>query len=139
MSHISHLNCYDFLEEPDEGYCYDLAADDLSGINYVTDLAFSNLGSIMLDGIEYQYQAFWERLTNSLVIQTRKNRGTWNTFRYNGAKGLLDIDCLDITDAHYGITLCADPDGYLHISYNNHDTQVVYRMSTNPIQTFDGT
>lgn len=138
MADLSLLDCGDLTGTPAGVYVSDLAAVTTSGVNYGIDAGLSAIQSIVIGGIEYQSIVFWGP-SGSAVIKIRANRGSWKKWNLRGSRGTPTITCTDITDAHFAITHGVDPAGYVHISYNNHDTAIKYRISLTTIDAFDGT
>lgn len=73
---------------------------------------------------QYQYVAFYDS-TGQVVLAKRKlNSSKWEIRRTNYSG--------DVKDAHKSISIMVDGDGYLHMAWNEHNTQLHYCKSTKP-------
>jgi hypothetical protein len=97
---------------------------------------YEAMASHEVSGTTYQALTYWDE-SGYLVIATRVLDSTWTFFTYNGTGGLPTISLLG-ADFHYVANLGIDSTGIIHISYNMHNSPLVYRKSTNAIDSFDG-
>jgi len=83
-----------------------------------------------VNGVTYQVTAYWDSSGNMEFAKRVLPSTTWTTYDPS----------ISITgaDNHYFISLGIDSNGYIHLVYNMHNDSLVYRKSSNPIATFDG-
>ncbi|WP_445396785.1 BNR-4 repeat-containing protein [Zobellella sp. An-6] len=99
-----------------------VALGDAWAGNTVNTVIFRHHGIFTHNG--WQYTAFYVDQHTLRVVQRNLNNGE-----------LLQSDIkgdYNIKDAHNSISLGMDRDGYLHISYDHHGTQLKYRRSLAP-------
>jgi len=97
------------------------------------------IASFVVGEATYQACIYWTNTANKMEVAVREIGGAWTKYNYDGTGGLPDIEIGDDTDDHHTCVLAFDPEGYLHLSYNHHNDPLNYRVSSNPIATFDGT
>lgn len=123
----------------DQGTTSQIIANGIAGSNHQNQASFRQaaLASFETGGSVYDACAAWDNNGN-LTISTRTDSGSWTTYTYDGTGGLPTIGPVT-ADAHNVANLGFDPDGYLHIVYDQHNNALNYRVSSNEITTFDGT
>lgn len=80
-----------------------------------------------------QYVAFYDG-TNHLALakRTSGSKGDWTIYSYDGTGGRPNISVAASLDLHDSPALGIDSDGYLHVSYGQHSSALLYRKSTSP-------
>ncbi|MCG9972854.1 BNR repeat-containing protein [Christiangramia crocea] len=72
----------------------------------------------------YQFTAYYDNSSNLILAKRRLDKSTWEVHktRYKG----------NSKDAHNAISIALDGDGYLHVSWDHHDTNLRYAISKKP-------
>jgi hypothetical protein len=96
-----------------------------------------NLVTTSFSSNTYQACAFWNA-DEDLVIGVRVNGGSWTLYVYDGVAETPQITRSEL-DNHNSVGLGFDPNGFLHIAYDHHNTALNYRKSNAAISSFDGT
>lgn len=99
-----------------------LALGDAWAGNTVNTVIFRHHGVFSHNGI--QYTAFY---VDKHTLRLAQRNLTSNELVFADISGNYNIK-----DAHNSISLGMDREGYLHISYDHHGTQLKYRRSLNP-------
>ena len=74
---------------------------------------------------EYQFTAYYDANQNLILAKRKLDSGSWQTQKtpYKG----------NATDAHNAISLAIDGNGYLHVSWDHHNSSLCYAMSKEPL------
>jgi len=74
---------------------------------------------------DYQFVAYYNQEGYLVLAKRHINNSTWKVYT-TSFKG-------NIKDAHNSISIAIDGDGYLHVSWDHHDTFLKYAVSTEPL------
>lgn len=74
---------------------------------------------------DFQFTSFYTQFKKILLIKRNIKTGKIETFELLGNYNLFD--------AHNSISMAIDTKGYLHISYDQHASDLAYRRSTKPL------
>lgn len=90
--------------------------------NSVNTVIFRN--KAITSSKNYQFTAYYNNDGKVVIARRKLPSGPWetNTTQYSG----------NVKDAHNSISIIIDNDGYLHISWDHHDTKLRYAKSTTP-------
>lgn len=74
---------------------------------------------------DYQFTAYYDEESNLVLGKRKHNSDQWDIrkTRYNG----------NTKDAHNSISIAVDGDGFLHVSWDHHDTKLRYAVSKTPL------
>lgn len=101
-----------------------------SFVTYAYDIVSADIS-----GTRYQVATAWDA-DSKMIIAVRANHGAWTVYTYDGSGGLPNLDCG--TNIHKSAAVGIDSDGYIHVSYSHHNEPLHYRVSSNPLSSFDG-
>ncbi|MCU4675909.1 BNR repeat-containing protein [Catenovulum sp. 2E275] len=98
----------------------------------ISDQAFAGSSVNVLAGVkqtvftagEFQFSAFYNADAHLVIAKRKLDSQQWQT-QVTDFKG-------NVNDAHNHISLVADGDGYLHLAWDHHNTQLKYARSTQP-------
>lgn len=85
----------------------------------------------------YQYTCYWDADTY-LVIGKRQGQGAWTLYRYDGNDGRPSIQAPTPLDNHDSCVIAIDNNGYLHLSYGQHNDPLNYRRSDGVMGSWTG-
>jgi len=74
---------------------------------------------------DYQFVAYYNQERYLVLAKRHINNSTWEVYT-SSFKG-------NIKDAHNSISIAIDGDGYLHVSWDHHDTSLKYAVSIEPL------
>ena len=74
---------------------------------------------------DLQFTAYYDASSNLVLAKRKKGFKNWTTFT-TGYKGHTE-------DAHRDISIAVDGDGYLHVSWDHHDSHLRYARSKIPL------
>lgn len=74
----------------------------------------------------YQFSAYYDNNSNLILAKRSLGSDNWETYKtqYKG----------NTRDAHNTISLALDGNGFLHVSWDHHDTGLRYAISENPLK-----
>jgi len=74
---------------------------------------------------DYQFTAYYDEKSNLTIGKRKLKSDHWEIYKtqYKG----------NTKDAHNAISIAVDGNGFLHVSWDHHDTQLRYAISRNPL------
>jgi len=74
---------------------------------------------------KYQFTAYYDANSNLILAKRKLNSSKWETHKTNYSG--------NTQDAHNAISIALDGKGYLHVSWDHHDSQLKYAVSKSPL------